>query len=243
MNRQDAIVEGNAYKLIKQVPSGSIDLIITDPPYDIKGIHGGGVCRDRKYQKQMTDLNLGEGIDPLILDEFLRVMKKCNIYIWCNKEQIYGYLDFFTKRHNFNFDMIIWAKTNVPPFTSTHYLKDKEYCLYFWEKGVKLTISYETGRTVYVTETNTADKKLYRHPTIKPQPIIENMIRNSGGEDITVFDPFCGSGTTCAAAKRLGKHYLGFEISHKYWKIATDRVRGVTADDADKESEGQLKLF
>jgi len=58
-----------------------------------------------------------------------------------------------------------------------------------------------------------------------------------------VLDPFCGSGTTCAAAKRLGSHYLGFEISHEYWKIATDRVNGITADERKKIDEGQLKLF
>lgn len=244
--KPDTIVEGDAYELIKQIPDRSVDLIVTDPPYDIKGIHSrSGIFKHRNltYADELEKSKLGEGVSLKILPELLRVMKKCNIYLWCNKEQIYDYLDFFTRKHNFNFEMIVWAKSNVPPFTGAHYLKDKEYCLYFWETGVKLSISYKTGKTVYIGKVNTKDKKMYKHPTIKPQPIIENLIRNSGGENSIVLDPFCGSGTTCAAAKRLGSHYLGFEISHEYWKIATDRVNGITADERKKIDEGQLKLF
>ena len=73
----------------------------------------------------------------------------------------------------------MWAKPNPAPFTNGHYLKDKEYCLFFWEKGVKLGGDYHSLKTYYIKGTNTEDKENYLHPTIKPIDIIENLIRNS----------------------------------------------------------------
>ena len=177
-----------------------------------------------------------EGIDLKILDDLVRVMKKINIYIWCNKEQIYDYLTYFVKERKCNWEMIIWAKDNPPPFTCGHYLKDKEYCLFFWEKGVKVKPTYETGKTVYLTKTNVTDKNNYLHPTIKDIEIIENLIKNSAGGGSIILDPFIGSGTTGLAAKHLGLNYIGFEINEKYYKIACDRVQGIN-------QKGELNLF
>lgn len=164
-------------------------------------------------------------------------MKKINIYIWCNKEQIYDYLTYFVKERKCNWEMIIWAKDNPPPFLNGHYLKDKEYCLYFWEKGVKVKPTFETGKTVYLTKTNVIDKAKFKHPTIKEISIIENLIKNSTGVgDAIILDPFVGSETTCLAAKHLGLNYLGFEINETYCKIAKDRLQGIN-------QKGELNLF
>ncbi len=180
----DTIVNGDCYKKIKEIPDKSIDLIITDPPYEIQGLNTGtGFFKWKTTSTHYTDdlmkANLGEGIDLSILDEFVRVMKKINIYLWCNKEQIYDYMTYFVKERKCNFEFIIWAKSNPTPFVGGHYLKDKEYCLYFWEKGVKLSGDYKTMKTVYFSPTNADDKKLYGHPTIKPEEIIKNLIENS----------------------------------------------------------------
>lgn len=180
---------GDAYELIKQVPDKSVDLIVTDPPYEIDGLHGGGILKGRvnSIADQLRNDDLGKGIDLKILEEFVRVMKKINIYLWCNKEQIYDYLTFFVKERWCNWEMLIWAKENPAPFYRNHYLKDKEYCLYFWETGVKLnTRSFQTSKTVYVTNVNKADKERYNHPTIKPEEIIENLIRNSCGGGVSI---------------------------------------------------------
>ena len=184
---------GDAYELIKQVPDKSVDLIVTDPPYAIEGLESKAkkptgilVKRSNQYVKQMAESNLGDGIDLKILDDLVRVMKKINIYIWCNKEQIYDYLTYFVKKKKCNWEMLIWAKDNPPPFLNGHYLKDKEYCLYFWEKGVKVKPTYEAGKTVYISTLNTQDKKDYEHPTIKPIELIENLIKNSCGGGVSI---------------------------------------------------------
>lgn len=176
---------GDCYELIKLVPDKSVDLIITDPPYEF-GTGGikTGLFKDRENSGTYQDIHdndLGKGIDIKILDDFVRVMKKINIYIWCNKEQIYDYLTYFVKERNCNWEMIIWAKDNPPPFLNGHYLKDKEYCLFFWEKGVKVQPTYKTGKTVYLTNINVEDKAKFKHPTIKEISIIENLIKNSTG--------------------------------------------------------------
>lgn len=73
---------------------------------------------------------------------------------------------------------------------------------------------------------NYKDKKQYGHPTIKPLDIIKNFIINSSNDGDIVLDPFMGSGTTCVAAKELGRKYIGFEINEKYFNIAKDRLNG-----------------
>lgn len=236
---------GDAYKLIKEVPDKSVDLIVTDPPYQIDGLHiGTGILKNRKHThvNEMMETNLGNGIDLSILDDLVRVMKKINIYLWCNKEQIYDYITYFVKERKCKFEIIVWAKPNPAPFLNGHYLKDKEYCLYFWEQGVKVKPTFETGKTVYVTNTNTYDKSKYIHPTIKPLEIIKNLIKNScdlekkGVEKPIVLDTFIGSGTTAVACKELGVNFIGFEINEKFYKIACDRVNGI-------EASGQVRLF
>ena len=232
---------GDAYELIKQVPDKSVDLIVTDPPYEYQSMRGGGICKSVKVNKEIEENGIDKGIDLKILDQMVRVMKKINIYLWCSKDQIYDYLTYFVKERNCNWEMLIWAKDNPTPFCGTHYLIDKEYCLYFWEQGAKVEIPFERGKTVFMTRVNKTDKEKYGHPTIKPEQIIENLIKNSCGGGL-VFDPFAGSGTTCAVAKRLGLDYLGFEINPKWHQVAVDRLNGITVNQRKMGVE-QLKLF
>ena len=230
---------GDAYELIKQVPDKSVDLIVTDPPYDIEGIHYSGILKSRQANQQtyneLSKSDLDKGIDIKILDDFVRVMKKINIYIWCNKMQIYDYMTYFVKERNCSFEILVWAKENPIPFCGTHYLSDKEFCLYFWEQGAPVHIPYERAKTYFISKTNQGDKKDYGHPTIKPIDLTEILIKNSCSGGL-VFDPFVGSGTTCLAAKHLGFDFLGFEINEKYYQIACDRLQGIN-------QKGEMNLF
>lgn len=94
----------------------------------------------------------------------------------------------------------------------------------------------ESKKTFYVTTMNVNDKKKFDHSTIKPVHIIQNFILNSSSEGDLVFDPFIGSGTTAVASRNLKRHYLGFEISERWHKVATDRLNNIQAG-------GQLSLF
>lgn len=196
-----------------------------------------GIFKDRgtRHFDAIEGKNLDKNIDMSIFTDLVRIMKKINIYVWCNKEQLHQYLDFFENKDCL-FEMLIWNKTNPIPLTNNRYLPDKEYCLLFREKSTGLNGSYETKKTVYYQEANVDDKKLYKHPTIKPLNIIKNLIINSSNKDDIVLDCFCGSGTTCVAAKDLGRNYIGMEIDPEFHRIAIDRVNGILAN-------GQTSIF
>jgi site-specific DNA-methyltransferase (adenine-specific) len=243
----DKIYNEDCYKGIKNIPDKSIDLIVTDPPYLIESTKGGKNSKLAKsitnMNNQLEDNNLTCSIDEKILDEFMRVMKVPNIYIWCNHKQIPLYLNYFVLKNHCNFDIIIWHKTNAIPLFCNKYMTDKEYCLYFRKGGYCNPTSYENAKTVYELPINKADKDLYEHPTIKPLEIIKNIITNSSKQNDVVLDCFMGSGTTAVACKQLNRHYIGFELNPEYYQIAIDRVNGLTVADRKKKELGQISLF
>ena len=238
MIRQDIFL-GDAYELIKSVKDKSVDLVITDPPYDIQGIHGSGIMKSRNkgnFSRELEESNLDKGYDMTILDEFVRVMKVINIYIWCNKSQIFDYLTYFVKERKCNWELIVWRKENAIPFCGTHYLVDKEYCLYFWEQGAEVHIPFERAHTVYSSKTNVLDKAEWQHPCCKPVAILTNFILNSSVVGGVVLDAFVGSGSTMIACKNTNRNFIGFEINEKFYQIAVDRLNGIN-------QKGEVKLF
>lgn len=216
------IIEGDAYELIKQLPTASVDLIMTDPPYSF-GTRGGGRLAHREIFGEIETAALASGIDYSILDEFLRVLRIPNLYIWCNKAQLLDYLHFFHEKHGLNYEIVIWNKPHPIPFCNGHYLRDKEYCLFFWKTGAHLKGTYHTMRTCY-TLSNTSDRKKYGHPTIKPLGLIKTLVENSTKVGDVVLDPFLGSGTTAVACDMLGLSCIGFEKNPKYVEIAKRRI-------------------
>ncbi len=226
----NTITLGDSYKLIKDISNNSIDLVIIDPPYNFcTGGRHTGLFKERttRYYDEIEEKGLDNNIDLSILNELDRIMKKVNIYIWCNKEQILQYLEHYKQQ---KFEVIIWNKTNPIPTVNNKYLSDKEYCLYFKNPGVLLNGDVESKKTVYQTSLNVNDKKKYKHPTIKPLPIIKNFIQNSSNKGDVVLDCFSGSGTTCVAAKELDRQFIGIEINPEYHKISLDRLNGVLAN-------------
>ena len=207
---------------IKQLPDKSVDLVVTDPPYLIKSMNGGGFIKNRPYKKDL-DNDLIEGFSESILDELCRIMKKINIYIWCSKEQIAWLLSYFQNK-GANIDLLTWHKTNPTPACNNNYLPDTEYIVFAREKGVKIYGTYQTKKKYYITPINSKDKKLYNHPTVKPLEIIQNFIINSSLEGEIVLDPFMGSGTTAVACINTNRNYIGFEIDERYYKIAEKRI-------------------
>ena len=155
----NTITLGDSYELIKYIPDNSIDLIVTDPPYEII-TSGAGILKDRKTRfLDNIENKFADGINEKILDEFCRVMKKTNIYIWCSRTQVKKYLDYFLKKVEI-YDILIWHKTNPVPTINGTYLSDKEYCLFFRDKKATFKLgTVESKRTVWTTKCNVDDKK------------------------------------------------------------------------------------
>ena len=72
--------------------------------------------------------------------------------------------------------------------------------------------------------------------------MIKDFIINSSNENDIVLDCFLGSGTTAVACKETGRQYIGFEINENYFKIAQDRVKGISKEDREKRELGQISL-
>lgn len=232
----DNIYHADCYTAIKELPDKSIDLIITDPPYELSVDHGAGAFGIKKKLHYEQFVEISNGFDIKVLDEFVRVLKRINLYIWISKKQIPMLLQYFVVERKCNWNLITWHKKNVCPTCNNKYMSDTEYCLFFREEGVSLYGDYESKRTYYVTPINKRDKGKFLHPTIKPEQIIRNLIINSTQEGDLILDPFMGSGTTAVASKNLNRHYLGFEIFEQYYKIAIDRLNNIQAG-------GQVSIF
>lgn len=242
----NTIILGDSYEIIKNIPDNSIDLVIIDPPYKLNNKGGGlySLKRDNLnyqnfydsheilYSEEIKDIK--DGFNKIILDELVRVMKKINIYIWCSQKQIIDLLDYFVIKKKCNFNIMTWHKSNPVPSCGNKYLSDTEYLLFFREKGVKVFGEYKSKSTYYVTQTNKADKDKYKHPTIKPLFIIENLIVNSSEAGGVVLDCFAGTGTTLVASKKHGRNFIGIEINEDYYKTSIQRL---------DEEERQLALF
>lgn len=265
----DSVVCGDSYKLIKELPDKSVDLIYTDIPYlyqqggsgkselgertakkrlELMGmadVYENHKCSTRGEalriakniaKKRLDIISIEDGIDYSILNEFVRVMKKINCFIWCSKLQILDIMKFFVEKHNCYFEILTWNKTNPTPSTNNSWLPDIEYCLYFREKGVPLNDGYEYKSKFYVAPANVNDKKKFTHPTCKPTQMIDKHILHATQEGDIILDPFCGSGSTCVSAKNNKRHYLGFEIVEKWVNVAKDRLNNT-------DQTGQYSMF
>ena len=224
-NMIDTIICGDALETLKTLPDNYVDLVVTDIPYKIKVSQSAGAFGVKKrmhYKKELEAIS--DGIPNDVLVELCRVMKKINIYIFCSKEQIPQMLNFFLPK-KCNWQILTWHKTNPIPACGNSYMPDTEYCLFFREKGVWVGGSPLTKATYYITPSNKEDKQKYRHPTPKPLQIIKNLIINSSKEGDIVLDPYVGSGTTAAAAKKLNRHYIGIDKEEKYCKTAKERLK------------------
>lgn len=229
----DNIYNMDCLEGMRMIPDGSVDLIVTDPPYELDNQGGGFWSKaetgnhynargTRKGMERLSDIK--DGISDIILDEMCRVMKAVNIYLFCSQKQIPRYLSYFVNGKGCNWNLISWHKTNPIPACGNKYLNDTEYILFFREKGVKIFGSYDTKRTFYTTLRNQKENLLYGHPTVKPCNIVQNFIINSSQEGQTILDPFMGSATTAIACIKEKRHFIGFELSKEYYDKAVSRI-------------------
>ena len=193
----DTIYNMDCLEGLKMIPDKSVDLVITDPPYEFStGGAGAFGSYHQRYYKTLEDISNGLSND--VLDALIPKMKSINCYIWCNKAQLRQYMDYFDDL-GCSIDLLTWHKSNPVPACNNKYLSDTEYLIFAREKGVKLYGSYETKRKWYVTPLNVEDKHKYGHPTIKPLEIIKNLVINSsrgGGDSVRPlyrFRNYCGS--------------------------------------------------
>lgn len=233
-NSDIQLYNGDCLELLKSIPDNSVDLVIVDPPYEIQTSGGGLYTRgDLEYVKELK--HMSNGFDESILDEYCRVLKKINIYIFCSKKQVPDLLNYFIAK-KCNYDILTWHKTNPVPACGNKYLSDTEFILFFREKGVRIYGQFSSKLTYYLSPLNQKDKAKYEgFPTCKPAELISNYIINSSQHGDTVLDSFMGSGTTGECCKKLNRKFIGIEIDPDTFDLAERRIRG-DFDEVKKES-------
>lgn len=195
---------------MKQIPNESVDLVVADPPYGIDVCKNGvvgikGASKPKEYGVCAWD---NERINKEYFDEIFRISKN---------QIIFGgnyYTDYLIPSSSW----IVWDKKNDE---ST--FADCELIWTSFEKAIRIYRHRWHG----MLQENMRKKERHYHPTQKPLPLIEWILKKYTRKGDVICDPFIGSGTTAVACKRLGFDFIGFEIDKKYCDIAQERLDNV----------------
>ena len=120
---------------------------------------------------------------------------------------------------------------NVDSYKAIKEIPDKSIDLiytdipYLIEGGGSGQSEFENKWKWYMSSVNQRDKEKYGHPTCKPLGLVKRHLKHACTNDMVVFDPFLGSGTTAVACKQLGINYLGFELDKEYYQTALNRLK------------------
>lgn len=240
MEKKYKLYLGDSYKLIKQIPTSSIDLILTDPPYNLSLYSTGNIkfTWRKPFNNDLAEWDRVEFKPADWLNEFKRILKpKGNIFAFCSYNLIGKWHEAFDPEFD-TFQFMVWHKTNPPPKVfKAGFLNSCELIVCMWNKGHTWNFSNQKDMHNFI-ETPICNgperlKKPY-HPTQKPIKVLEHIIRIASNKGDTVFDPFMGVGSTGVAALKLGRKFIGIEIDEEYFKAAAKRLENTVS---------YLKLF
>ena len=200
---------GDCLEIMRSMPSKSVDLILTDPPYGKKadkGTNGFGSAKNRRY---------GGGWDSKrpskeVFDEMFRIGK--NVIIFGGNY----FADILPPSNHW----IFWDKKGDIAFQNP--FADGELIYTTFKKPIKRIVFRQQG---FITDSK--DKRY--HPTQKPSELVEMLIKEYSKEGDTILDCFMGSGTTGKMAVFNNRNFIGIEIDEGYFNIAKKRIEEAQA--------------
>lgn len=210
-----------------------VDLILTDPPYDIvvnKKGYGSGFYKKTDHLAKIDEI-FGTNFNPTdFLTRAMRVTKN-GILNWCSQRQLLKVLD-FARDNKLKWDLQFWHKENPCPNHFNHLLVDTEYCPRVFKSGAYFNneLEYWEYKKYFLAPVQSIEG----HPTPKPLEIIKAQLKVFSKEGDLIFDPYMGSGTTAVACMELNRNYIGCEINRDYFLVCEERIR---------KAKQQLKLF
>ena len=226
--KTNILIQGDCLEKLKDIPDGSVDLVVTSPPYD--NIQGAGYAMG---SKDILFLKLYSEFLSSVLDEIYRVLKPTgqfylNIKSGTVKKTLITphWIEFLESFRRFKFkSYIIWKYSGSFDSTKSRFHLDYEV-IYHLSKTDNITIYHEEGEhdpltSVWNIPHHIKDRV---HPTQYPEALAEKMIKRGSKIGDVVLDPFTGSGTTLVVAKKLDRKYMGIEINPKYINIIKERL-------------------
>ena len=205
---------GDCLELMKNIPDGYVDLVLTDPPY---GIDFQSNFRKNKFNKIDND----SIINAEFLDECKRVLKDTGaIYCFTRWDVYPSWIEQISKRFKVK-NCIVWFKRGGGlGDLKKGYIYNHEFIIYCAEKNHRLN----GKRRNDVFEFAKDAPSTYVHPTQKPISLLKEIIERSSNEGGVVLDCFMGSGSTGVACKELGRDFIGIEYEKQYYDIANSRI-------------------
>ena len=249
-NLKNKIINGNSIEELKKIPDESFNLIFADPPYNLQ-LKNKLIRPDRSKVNAVNDewdqFESFKAYDVFTvnwLKECKRVLKK-NGSIWV----IGSYHNIFrvgAKIQDLGFwilNDVIWNKNNpMPNFRGTRFTNAHETLIWASKsKKSKYTFNYQSlkclnddlqMRSDWTFPICNGKERLKKngkkvHSTQKPEAILHRIILATTNKGDVILDPFLGTGTTAAVAKKLGRKYFGIEKDKKYFKAANERINKV----------------
>lgn len=205
---------GDCMDILPKIPDKSIDLVLTDPPYNASGnnIH----FKEKGYNSVDEDWDLEFALDMSRPWELL--VETGSLVAFCSAHILADYLNWRTPRQ-----ILHWEKTNPFPALVKVYTPSVEYVLWYTKGSPYYFDKPFAGTDVFNSSICNGNERT-EHPTQKPLSVISSLVKVHSSDTSIVLDPFLGSGTTAVAAKQLGRKYIGIEISEKYCEIAKQRL-------------------
>ena len=226
------LIKGDCLEYMKSIPDNSIDLILTDPPYNISQYSTGNIPLPGRAALN-NDIAKWDDI-PLepkdFLEDFKRILKPDgNIFVFTSYNLVGKWHEVFDPNFD-TFQFFIWHKTNpAPKIYKTGFLNSCEMIICLWNKGHKWNFSNQNDmHNFYDSPICMPPERLRnpKHPAQKPIGLLSHIIRIASDPGDIVFDPFMGVGSTGVAAKMCDRKFVGCEIDKKYLDAAKKRIGG-----------------
>ncbi|MCF8496527.1 MAG: site-specific DNA-methyltransferase [Alphaproteobacteria bacterium] len=247
----DSILIGDCAEIMRGLQPGSIDCIFADPPYNLQ--LGGDLHRPNNTRVDGVDNDWDQFESLKTYDDFTkdwlsaaRDLLKPDGSIWVigSYHNIFRLGVILQDLGFWILNDIIWRKTNPMPnfrgrrFTNAHETliwasKSKDSKYYFNYEAMKSLNEDLQMRSDWSLPLCTGGERLKddagkkAHPTQKPESLLYRVLLSSTKKGDTVLDPFFGTGTTGAVAKKLGRPFIGIERDKTYAAVARDRIDAV----------------
>lgn len=236
-NFLNQILLGDCLSLLKNIPDNSIDAVITDPPYCSGGRSSTERAKNpiKKYEQSSNKIVhrpafVGDTLDQrawmhwciLWINECYRILKSNGYFLmFSDWRQLPVTTDVVQICNLIWRGIIVWDKTNGARVLHKGYFKHQcEYVIWSTKGACKNRPDSKSFPGCFKFPVKQNDKF---HLAGKPTPLMEELVQIVPENGI-ILDPFCGSGTTCLAAKKLKRNYIGFEKTETYYNIALNRL-------------------
>jgi site-specific DNA-methyltransferase (adenine-specific)/modification methylase len=232
------VYTADSFEKIKEVPDQSVDVILTDPPYNL-GMYSTGNIKMSWRSDFNNDIAHWdrETFNPAEwLGEFRRIVKPTgNIFGFTSYNLLGEWHRAFDPAFD-TFQFMVWHKTNpAPKLRRAGFLNSCELIVCAWNKGHTWNFGRQNEMHNFIeTPICMGHERVKnpKHPTQKPVRVLEHLLKLGSKEGDLVFDPFMGVGSTGVAALKMQRRFLGFEKEAEYVLAAVPRLEAASGRSA-----------